>query len=1229
MLGTLKKALSERVLILDGAIGTFIQALRLEEADFRGERFKVHGQSLKGNYDLLNLTQPQIVAEMHRAYLEAGSDIIETNTFSSTAIAQGDYGTGQLVYEINFEGARLARAAVAEFSRNGSKKQHFVAGSVGPTNRTASISPDVENPSFRAVTFDELVSAYSEQLRGLLDGGVDLILLETVFDTLNCKAALAAIDELRCSRGLTTPVMVSGTITDLSGRTLSGQTPEAFWISVAHAPNLLSVGFNCALGSAQMRPFLQELSSIANTFVSVHPNAGLPNEFGNYDETPKFFAETLQGFVKEGLVNIVGGCCGTLPAHIEALAKAVARSAPRRVPERKPGLHLSGLEPLRVDAMSNFINVGERTNVSGSKRFSRLIREQKYEEALQIAREQIDSGAQIIDVNFDEALLDAELEMSKFLNLLGSEPGIARVPVMIDSSKWSVLEAGLKCLQGKGIVNSISLKEGPELFIDRARRIRRYGAAVVVMAFDETGQAASFERKIAVCERAYGILRTEVQFPKEDIIFDPNILSIATGIPEHNEYAVAFLKATRWIKEHLAGARVSGGVSNLSFAFRGHDLIRETMHSVFLYHAVAAGLDLGLVNAGQLGIYDELQPELREMVEDVVLNRRADATERLLEYARTHSGTGRAEESPSARNAWRTLPVVDRLKHALVQGVSDFLSEDVGEALKELGVPLAVIEGPLMEGMNVVGGLFGSGKMFLPQVVKSARVMKQAVSYLLPYMDGQGEGRTERSSAGKVLLATVKGDVHDIGKNIVSVVLGCNGYDVIDLGVMVPSEKILKAAREERVDVVGLSGLITPSLDEMVQVASELRRNNFSVPLLIGGATTSERHTAVKIAPEYEAGVVHVKDASLSVPVVNKLLSVQNKETFLRELRQHYGDLRTDYLKRQQAQQFYTLAEARANRFTTDWEKYQPPVPRQPGLTVIQELPLTDLAEYIDWTYFFLLWELKESYPEILESKKYGTQARQLYNDAQKFLREIVQYKLLTARGVIGLFPANTVSFDDIEVYTDEKRSKKLAVFHMLRQQFKVQAHNASKSLADFVAPRESGVRDYVGAFAVTAGHGLEDLVKCYEECKDDYAVIMVKALADRLTEAGAEYLHHLVRTNYWGYAPSESLTARQFLKEQYRGIRPAPGYPACPEHSEKRQLFELLKVEQRIGLKLTENFVMTPAAAVSGFYFSHPQSCYFGVGKLGKDQIEDYARRKGISLPEAEKLLASNLNFA
>lgn len=1221
---TIRDILKKRILVLDGAMGTMIQQYKLTEADYRGERFADYPSDLKGNNDLLSLTRPDIIQAIHEAYFEAGADIAETNTFSATAIAMADYAMENLVYELNYESARLAKVAADKFSAQEPDKPRFVAGSIGPTNRTASISPDVNQPAFRAITFDELVSSYTEQIRGLIDGGVDILLVETVFDTLNCKAALFAIATYLEKIDKDIPVMVSGTITDASGRTLSGQTVEAFWYSVSHYP-LLSIGFNCALGAEQLITHSRELSRLANTFTSAHPNAGLPNAFGGYDESAEKMRNTIAQFLEEGLLNIIGGCCGTTPDHIREIAKLAAKYEARQVPVPASVAAFSGLEPLVVSHETNFVNIGERTNVTGSKKFEKLIMNGDYEEALSVARHQVEGGAQVIDVNMDEGMLDSEYVMTHFLNMIASEPEISRLPVMIDSSKWTVLEAGLKCVQGKGIVNSISLKEGEQRFIEQAALVRKYGAAVVVMAFDEDGQADNYERRIAICERAYKILTQVVDFPPHDIIFDPNILTVATGIAEHNNYAVDFIRSVKWIKQHLPGVLTSGGVSNISFSFRGNNKVREAMHAAFLYHAIKAGLDMGIVNAGMIEVYEEIPKQLLELVEDVLLNRRDDATERLIDYAEKikNEQGGRAEK---AIDEWRTKSVEERLSHALVKGIVDYIEEDTEEARQAYAEPLEVIEGPLMSGMGIVGELFGAGKMFLPQVVKSARVMKKSVAYLTPYLEA-AKTKNQKKGAGKILMATVKGDVHDIGKNIVGVVLACNGYEVVDLGVMVPLQRILEEAEKQEVDIIGLSGLITPSLDEMVYVAQEMERKKLNLPLLIGGATTSRLHTAVKIAPEYSAPVVHVKDASLSVPTASALLS-RNKTQYVEELKAEYERMRSGYASRSQEKNYLSIADARANKFSIDWSGFRPYVPQKPGRHVLQQYPLEDLVPYIDWTPFFQTWEMGGRYPNILEDKVKGTEARKLFADAREMLQEIVTHKKLEARAVFGLYPALAKEDDTILIYENEQKNKILTEFHTLRQQGQKGNGVPNISFADFVAPLEKADIDYIGCFVVSTGFGLEQLLAEYEAQHDDYRSIMAKALADRLAEAFAERLHELVRKQYWSYASDESLPNEELIKEKYQGIRPAPGYPGCPDHTEKVTLFKLLDAESKIGVELTENLAMYPAASVSGLYFSHPESRYFGLGKIGRDQVEDIAWRKNIPFEELERWLRPNLNY-
>ncbi|MHB1085860.1 MAG: methionine synthase [Thiobacillus sp.] len=1215
--------LAQRILILDGAMGTMIQSYKLDEADYRGERFADFAHDLKGNNDLLTLTQPDIIKAIHAKYLAAGADILETNSFNATSISMADYHMEHLVPELNFAAAQLAREAADEATAANPDKPRFVAGVLGPTSRTATISPDVNDPGFRNVTFDQLRLAYLEAIDGLVKGGVDILMVETIFDTLNAKAALFAIDEYFELNNLRLPVMISGTITDASGRTLSGQTGEAFLNSVRHA-RPLSVGLNCALGPDLLRQYVAELSSKSDAFVSAHPNAGLPNAFGEYDMEGPEMAAHIGEWARAGLLNIVGGCCGSSPAHIAAIAEAVAGVAPRIPPTLEPAMRLSGLEPFNVDKDSLFVNVGERTNVTGSKAFARLILNGDYDKALDVARQQVENGAQIIDINMDEGMLDAEAAMVRFLLLIASEPDISRVPIMLDSSKWSVIEAGLKCIQGKGIVNSISMKEGEAEFIERARLCLRYGAAVIVMAFDETGQADTYARKTEICARAYKLLTETVGFPAEDIIFDPNIFAVATGIEEHANYAVDFIEATRWIRQNLPHAHISGGVSNVSFSFRGNDAVREAIHTAFLYHAIQAGMDMGIVNAGQLGVYANLDPELKERVEDVLLNRRADSTERLVNFAENVKG-GAKERVVDL--AWRTLPVGDRLSHALVQGITEFIVEDTEAARLESTRPLHVIEGPLMAGMNVVGDLFGAGKMFLPQVVKSARVMKLAVAHLLPFIEADKQVG-DAQSAGKIIMATVKGDVHDIGKNIVGVVLGCNGYDIVDLGVMVPAQKILDAAREHKADIIGLSGLITPSLEEMSYVAKEMQRQGFTLPLLIGGATTSLAHTAVKIEPNYDHPVVHVKDASRAVGVCTQLLSNELRDAFAAEIRADYAQTRERHLKNKPNTVRLKLAEARTNKFKIDWTRYTPPVPKQPGIHVLKAYDLAQLVNIIDWTPFFASWELHGKYPKILDDAVVGTEAKKLFADAQAMLKQMITENWVEARAVFGLFPANTVNDDDIEVYADKSRTQILMTWHALRQQTKKPEGRANLCLADFVAPRASGLKDYLGAFVVTAGIGEDERAKAFEAAHDDYSAILFKSLCDRLAEAFAEHLHLRVRREYWGYADAEALANDDLIAEKYQGIRPAPGYPACPEHSEKAALFDVLDATAAIGVELTENFAMWPGAAVSGFYLSHPDSQYFAVAKIERDQVEDYARRKGWDMATAERWLAPNLAY-
>ena len=1217
-----KQRLAERILFLDGAMGTMIQTYKLEEKDYRGERFADWPRDLKGNNDLLSLTQPHIIQAIERAYLEAGSDILETNTFNATRIAMADYGMEELAYEINVASARLARQVADEFAAKNPAKPRFVAGVIGPTNRTASMSPDVNDPGFRNISFAALVAAYYEAVRGLVDGGADILMIETIFDTLNAKAAVFAVEKYFEDHGFKLPVMISGTITDASGRTLSGQTTEAFWNSLRHVEPI-SFGFNCALGPDKLRQYIEELSRIADTHVSAHPNAGLPNEFGEYDLTPEAMAKEIADWAENGYLNIIGGCCGSSPRHIKAIHDAVEHFPPRRIPDIQPQCRLAGLEPMNIGPDSLFVNIGERTNVTGSALFRRLIREEQYEQALDVARQQVENGAQIIDINMDEGMLDSQAAMVRFLNLIAAEPDIARVPVMLDSSKWDILEAGLQCIQGKGIVNSISMKEGEEAFLHHAKLARRYGAAVIVMAFDEQGQADTEARKVEICTRAYQLL-TGIGFPAEDIIFDPNIFAVATGIEEHNNYGVDFIEATRRITSTLPHALISGGVSNVSFSFRGNDPVREAIHAVFLYHAIKAGLTMGIVNAGQLAIYDEIPPELRDAVEDVILNRRPDGTERLLAIADNYrSGGGQAEKKEDL--AWREWPVAKRLEHALVKGIDEFIETDTEAARLTVERPLHVIEGPLMDGMNVVGDLFGAGKMFLPQVVKSARVMKKAVAFLMPYMEEEKALIGEVQSNGKIILATVKGDVHDIGKNIVGVVLQCNGFDVVDMGVMVPADKILQAARDEKADMIGLSGLITPSLDEMVHVAKEMERLGFTMPLLIGGATTSRAHTAVKIEPNYSGAVVYVTDASRAVGVAGSLLSEELREDYAAKIKDEYAEVRLRHTGRKQQTPMHNLDAARANAFHGDWQDYTPPKPEFIGVRVFDGYPLDELAECIDWSPFFHTWELAGSYPKILDDQKVGEHARNLFADAKAMLKQIVAQNWLRPRGVIGFFPANRQG-DDIILYRDDSRSEVLANLHHLRQQHIKPPGQPNYCLSDFVAP--AGIADYVGGFAVTAGQGIEEHLERFAQDHDDYSSIMLKALADRLAEAFAEVMHRRVRKEFWRYAEDENLTSEQLIHEEYRGIRPAPGYPACPDHTEKATLFSLLNPLDNAGISLTESFAMYPASSVSGWYFSHPAAKYFNVGKLNRDQVDDYAKRKGMSVKEAERWLSPVLAY-
>lgn len=1223
----LTEALASRILVLDGAMGTAIQRDRPDEAGYRGERFKDWHTDVIGNNDLLTLTQPHIIAGIHREYLEAGADIIETNTFNANAMSLADYDMQDLAYELNYEAARLARQVADEVET--ADRPRYVAGALGPTSRTASISPDVNDPGARNVSYDQLVEAYAVATHGLLDGGADLLFIETIFDTLNAKAAVFAVEQVFGELGRRWPVVISGTITDASGRTLSGQTTEAFWNSVHHAKPLL-VGLNCALGAKEMRPYVQELARVADCFVSAYPNAGLPNAFGEYDEAPDETAAIVSEFAEAGFVNLVGGCCGTTPAHIAAIARDVADKSPRVPGELAPAMHLSGLEPFAVDEDSLFVNIGERTNITGSARFRNLIKADDYDTALSVARQQVENGAQVIDINMDEGMIDGVAAMDRFTRLIASEPDISRVPVMIDSSKWEVIETGLKNVQGKSIVNSISMKEGEEKFIREAELCKQYGAAAVVMAFDEDGQADNLERRKQICERAYRILVDQVGFDPNDIIFDPNVFAVATGIEEHANYGVDFIEATRWIKQNLPGAKVSGGISNVSFSFRGNNAVREAIHAVFLYHAIQAGLDMGIVNAGALVVYDEVDPPLRERIEDVILNRRADATERLLEIAGDYAGDGQQQEAVTEE--WRSLPVRERITHALVKGIDDYAESDTEELRLEIeqagGQPIEVIEGPLMDGMNVVGDLFGAGKMFLPQVVKSARVMKKSVAYLIPYIEAGKNPEDVGRSNGKIVMATVKGDVHDIGKNIVGVVLQCNNFDVIDLGVMVPPQKILDTAIAEKADAIGLSGLITPSLDEMVNLASEMERQGFEIPLLIGGATTSRAHTAVKVDQKYHGPVVWVKDASRSVPVVAALLSDDQRPKLLEENDAEYERLRERHAARQDTRKLLTIEQAREQGTPIDWSGYTPPVPKKLGIEVLEDYPLEELREYIDWQPFFLSWEMRGRYPDILNNPSTAEAARKLFDDANTMLDQVIAEKWVRASAVYGLFPAHQVPGDDIVVYTDESRTEVRTVLHQLRQQTEGRTGAARKSLADFVAPKDTGLNDYVGAFAVTGGLGAIDRVMQFKKELDDYSAIMLEALADRLAEAFAERLHERVRKEFWGYQPDESLSNDELIAEKYSGIRPAPGYPACPEHTEKRTIWELLDVEANAGIELTDSMAMWPGASVSGLYFSHPQSQYFVLGRVGRDQVADYAERKGWTQAEAERWLSSNLGY-
>jgi 5-methyltetrahydrofolate--homocysteine methyltransferase len=1223
---SLYKAVEQRILVIDGAMGTMIQEYQLTEQDYRGDRFEDYPSDLKGNNDLLCVTRPDVIENIHKAYLEAGADIIETNTFNANSISQEDYDMPEIAYEMNVAAAQCARRAADYYTNLNPKKPRFVAGAMGPTNKTASLSPDVNNPGYRAITFDELVAAYYEQAKGLIEGGIDLFLIETVFDTLNCKAALFAVDKLCDEIGEKYPIMVSGTITDASGRTLSGQTAEAFWISVSHA-DLFSVGLNCALGATEMRPHVEALSNMANCYISAYPNAGLPNEFGEYDQGGEEMGGYIQDFAESGFVNIIGGCCGTSPEHIQAMAEVVAGVTPRKKKTGSNYSNYSGLEPLIVRENFNFINVGERTNVTGSRKFARLIKNGNYEEALSVARHQVEGGAQVIDVNMDEGLLDSKEAMVTFLNLIAAEPDISRLPIMIDSSKWEVIEAGLKCVQGKSIVNSISLKEGEEAFIHHAKLVKRYGAAMIVMAFDEEGQADTTERKVEICHRAYKILTEQVGIPPQDIIFDPNIFAIGTGIEEHADYGIYFIDACKQIKELMPLVKISGGVSNISFSFRGNNVIREAIHSVFLYHATRAGMDMGIVNAGMIEVYDDIPKELLTLVENLLFNKNPDATEKLMEYAETVTGGGKKRVVDLS---WREGTIEERLTHSLVKGITDYIIDDTKEAHAKYVNPLTVIEEPLMGGMDVVGDLFGSGKMFLPQVVKSARVMKQAVAYLTPYIEEQ-KASSGGSSKGKILMATVKGDVHDIGKNIVGVVLACNNFEIIDIGVMVSCDNILKAARKHNVDIIGLSGLITPSLDEMVYVAKEMERQGLNIPLMIGGATTSKTHTAVKIEPQYTKNiVVHVLDASRSVTVASSLLNDKEEErnAYVKGIRDEFERVRKQRGNRKSAKKYLTYRKAKANKLQLDWDNYTPPVPQFTGIKSFEKFDLNILKDYIDWTPFFASWQLRGKFPAILEDEIVGVESTKLYHDALEMLDQIIAEKWIEASAVIGFFPANSVNDDDIEIYTNDDRTEIAYTLHNLRQQRQKAPGQANFCLTDFIAPKETGLKDYIGSFAVTAGGNIEEKVKEFETNLDDYNAIMLKALADRFAEAFAEYMHKQVRLQHWGYVQEEALDNEALIREKYMGIRPAPGYPACPEHTEKRTLFEMLDVQNQTGIFLTESCAMYPAASVSGWYFSHPDSKYFGLGNIEKDQVENYAERKGMNKEEAERWLMPVLNY-
>ncbi len=1221
----IRELLQKRILVLDGAMGTMIQKHKLTEEDFRGERFADSPKNLKGNNDLLSITRPDIILSIHKAFLEAGADIIETNTFNANPISLEDYGQVDLTYELNIASAKLARKAADDYTEKTPDKPRFVAGAIGPTNRTLSMSPDVNDPGYRAISFEELAEAYLQQIHGLVDGGSDLLLIETIFDTLNAKAAIFAVQEYTEQTGNNLPVMLSGTIVDQSGRTLSGQTTGAFWHSVRHTPNLLSIGLNCALGSSQMRPYIEELSKQADVFTSLYPNAGLPNEFGEYDESAPYFSGEIDNYMKEGFVNMVGGCCGTTPEHIGALAEKATNHKPRTPITRKKQFATSGLEAFVVTPETNFVNIGERTNVTGSPRFAKLIKAGDFDEALSVARQQVENGAQMIDVNMDEGMLDSEKAMERFLRLMAVEPDIARVPVVIDSSKWTVLETGLRNTQGKSVVNSISLKEGEDVFKKHARQAMKYGAAVVVMAFDEQGQADSYERRIEICKRAYHILVDEVGFPAEDIIFDPNVLTVATGIEEHRSYAVDFIRSTEWIKSNLKHASVSGGISNISFSFRGNNPVREAMHSAFLFHSIRAGLDMGIVNAGMLEVYDDIPSVLLKKVEDVLLNRSDEATENLVDFAESYVSGEKA--AVVKKDDWRSKPVEERLKYALMKGIIENIEEDTEEARQKFAEPLEVIEGPLMDGMNVVGDLFGEGKMFLPQVVKSARVMKKSVAYLIPFIEEAQKNAAIKEKKAKILLATVKGDVHDIGKNIVGVVLACNNFDVIDLGVMVPCDKILAEAQKHEVDVIGLSGLITPSLDEMVYVASEMERLGMNLPLLIGGATTSRIHTAVKIAPEYSGSVIHVLDASRSVPVVSKLTSKEGGKAFLKEIHDEYEALRVKQANKGRSKNYLSFDQARSNATPIEWKADDIYTPAKPGITVFDDVSIATLRKYIDWTPFFITWQLSGKYPSILSDETVGVEAQKLFDDANKMLDELEESGLLQTKGVVGIFPASRDG-EDVVIYTDDSRTQVKTVFRMLRQQSEKRSGQPNKSLVDYIAPSETGLKDYMGGFAVTTGLGIEPLLEKYRKEHDDYKSILLKAVADRLAEAFAEYLHEVVRKQLWGYAPDENFSNGELILEKYQGIRPAPGYPACPDHTEKRTLFDLLEVEKNTGITLTESFAMYPAASVSGFYMAHPEARYFALGSIDKDQAEDYAKRKNMTIEECEKWLSPVLAY-